>query len=93
VRKIRTSPKPASAKTSSYAAAALTGEADKVRTAHKGSRNNTLNASTYTLGRPDLGLDAETITSIMLAAGLDAGLDEREAKRTIRSALEKRGLA
>jgi Bifunctional DNA primase/polymerase, N-terminal len=79
-------------KSAKYVAAALEAEALTVSSAPVGRRNDQLNRSTHTLARLD-GVDAATIETVMLAAALDAGLSEREALRTIGSALEARGLA
>jgi Bifunctional DNA primase/polymerase, N-terminal len=80
------------AKSPKYTAAALEAEAHAVASAAVGTRNDQLNRSTHTLARLD-ELDPTTIETVMLAAALDAGLDEREALGTIRSALKARGLA
>jgi Bifunctional DNA primase/polymerase, N-terminal len=82
-------------RTSSYPAAALKAEADNVRTASEGHRNDQLNRSTHTLARLVLrgDVDVTAIETVMHAAGLDAGLSEHEVLATIRSALKARGLA
>jgi hypothetical protein len=79
-------------KSGNYNAAALEDEAAAVAGAPVGTRNDQLNRSTHTLARLE-GLDAETIVDVMRAAAARAGLTEREALRTIRSALEARGVA
>jgi Bifunctional DNA primase/polymerase, N-terminal len=79
-------------KSKKYVMAALEAEGRAVSGAVVGTRNDQLNRSTHTLARLD-NLDASTIESVMLAAALAAGLDEREASRTIRSALEARGVS
>jgi Bifunctional DNA primase/polymerase, N-terminal len=79
-------------KSATYLAHALEGEACAVAGAPVGTRNDQLNRSTHTLARlPELG--ANEITDVMLAAASAAGLPEREAAQTIRSALEARGVA
>lgn len=80
---------------SSYVLKALTDEAHNVERAPIGTRNHTLNCAAFALARftPDGDLDPATIETVLLAAALDAGLPEREARRTIRSALIARGAA
>jgi hypothetical protein len=74
-----------------YLRAALEREAAVVASAPEGVRNNTLNSAVYTLARlRDRGLDDEVIVRVMVAAAIDAGLPEREARSTVRSALRGR---
>jgi len=79
-------------KSPQYAAAALENEARNVSGAVVGKRNDQLFQSTYTLTRLE-DLDVTVMTNVMLAAAIDAGLPEREAMRTIRSAIDTRGVA
>jgi Bifunctional DNA primase/polymerase, N-terminal len=72
-----------------YVAAAIAGEAKAVAHAPEGQRNEALNRSTFQLCRRfgDQGfVDPRAITEAMLEAALAAGLDQREAIATIRSA-------
>ena len=73
-------------------ATALEDEARTVAGASVGTRNDQLNRSTHTLARLE-ELDGETIAGVMLEAALAAGLGDSEALRTIRSALDARGVA
>jgi len=74
------------------AAAALEGEAERVRTASVGTRNDTLNRAAFAVARFLPGqLSAREAAATLLAAALAAGLDEREACRTIASAFQGRG--
>jgi hypothetical protein len=76
-----------------YALAALEGEAKAVASAPEGLRNYTLNASAWTLARPELNglLLVDEIERVLVAAGQDAGLSEREARACVRGALRRRG--
>jgi hypothetical protein len=72
-----------------YAVRALEYEADSVRNAAEGTRNNTLNASSFKIGQlvgAEL-LDESDAVSVLVDAALACGLDEREAIPTIRSGL------
>jgi hypothetical protein len=82
-----TSPRPAPAR--GYAEKALAAELAAVRSAVVGTRNETLNRSSFNLGQlvgADL-LSESTVRSELLAAALDAGLTEAEAAGTIASGL------
>jgi hypothetical protein len=72
-----------------YAQAALTGEADKVRQAAEGTRNDTLNRAAYALGRfVGAGmLDRRTVEQELTAAAQAAGLGKVETARTLWSGL------
>jgi putative DNA primase/helicase len=73
---------------SKYCEAALTGELETVRTAAERTRNYTLNESAFKLGGLlHAGLDRATVESELLAAAMDCGLPEHEARATIRSGL------
>jgi Bifunctional DNA primase/polymerase, N-terminal len=77
-----------------FLTAALEAEARAVAGAPVGTRNDQLNRSTHTLARPELDdLEPSAIVDVMRAAAVSAGLSEREALRTIHSALEARGVA
>jgi hypothetical protein len=79
-------------KSANYTMAALEAEARAVAGAAVGTRNDQLNRSVHTLARLD-DLDMKAVVEVMLAAAVKAGLPEREAIGTIRSALEARGVA
>jgi len=78
-----------------YAAAALRHAADRVALAPAGARNSTLNAETFVIARFIVAgfLDAQTVAARMAAAGLWAGLTEREVTLTLVSALAAAGVA
>jgi hypothetical protein len=73
-----------------YALAALGSELARVAAAPRGTRNNTLNAAAYALGRlVGAGLlDRAEVERRLLAAALSAGLEEREARATLASGLD-----
>ena len=72
-----------------YALAALTGEVNEVRRAPVGQRNHTLNLSAFRLGQlVGVGaLEAHVAAQALLAAALNVGLGEAEARATILSGL------
>lgn len=72
-----------------YAERAATEELRNVATAGNGTRNDTLNAVSYRLGRfvSDGALAGHQVHADLLAAATSAGLPEREADKTIRSGL------
>lgn len=72
-----------------YVRSAVEGERDAVVTAMEGSRNHTLNAAAFSLGTlVGAGtLNSETVYDVLLGAAREAGLTEREARRTIASGL------
>ncbi|SCF22725.1 AAA domain-containing protein [Micromonospora mirobrigensis] len=74
-----------------YAQAALTREADEVRFAAPGTRNDALNRAAFSLGQLVGGgeLAEETVRMTLTAAALSAGLDRREIDPTIASGLNK----
>jgi hypothetical protein len=74
---------------STYARAALNYEDDAVRRAAEGTRNNTLNAAGFSMGQlVGAGLlDNEDVVAVLLDAALACGLNECEARATIRSGL------
>jgi hypothetical protein len=75
---------------SSYAAAAVRGEADEVAVTPPGGRNHRLNAAAFRLGRL-VGasvLDERTAMDALASAAASAGLPEHEAQATIRSGLK-----
>jgi hypothetical protein len=75
-----------------YALAALEGEAKAVAAAPVGLRNYELNRSAWTLARPELDglLLVDEIERVLVAAGRDAGLSEREARCVVRGAFRRR---
>ncbi len=79
-----------SATAHAYLSAALTNQAALVRDASEGKRNETLNRAAYSLGQLTTldGYDTDTIQNTLLAAALDAGLNDHEARSTIRSGLK-----
>jgi len=72
-----------------WASAALHGEATNVRSAIEGCRNHTLNRAAFALGQLVAGghLDEHEVVTSLTAAGLAAGLGEREIRTTISSGL------
>jgi hypothetical protein len=73
----------------SWAEHARRDELDRVANALPGTRNSTLNAAAYRLGRliDERHLPPINVAGDLLAAALTAGLGEREARQTIRSAM------
>jgi hypothetical protein len=73
-----------------YADAALDGECRKVQYALKGNRNNTLNEAAFALGQlVGAGVIAEgVVRERLVAAGLQVGLEQREAEVTVTSGLK-----
>jgi len=80
---------PPATRTRAYGSAALARELASVRTLPVGRRNDGLNRAAFSLGRLVGGghLQEGVVCEALLAAALATGLDEREAKRTIRSGL------
>jgi hypothetical protein len=72
-----------------YAKAALEGSAAELADTPEGSRNATLNAKAYKAGgMVEVGwVKEETAEAVLLEAARAAGLEEHEAKRTLRSGL------
>jgi len=72
-----------------YVQAALDGERDKVRSAHEGERNDTLNRAAFSIGQLVAGgfLTEENATAELTAAGLETGLATDEVRSTVRSGL------
>ena len=72
-----------------YALAALRRAADRAAAAAQGTRNDTLNAETYSLTRflAEGILDASEIATTMAYAGRQAGLLPHEVKATLASSL------
>jgi hypothetical protein len=72
-----------------YGPTALAREADAVRTATKGARNDALNRAAFNLGQliATGQLTAADVETELTGAALAAGLDETETARTIRSGL------
>ncbi|MCE5278844.1 MAG: phage/plasmid primase, P4 family [Planctomycetaceae bacterium] len=62
----------------------------EVREAEEGSRNDTLNAKAYLLGRrlESEGLNKKQVELVLIEAAIEAGLSEDEAADTTRSGLE-----
>lgn len=75
-----------------YTAAAVQAELFAVATASNGTRNDQLNRSAYALARFVTAgrLDPTDVADALLAAARTAGLDDREATRTIQSAFTAR---
>lgn len=73
-----------------WARAALDGEADMVRYALVGNRNQALNRAAFCLGQivATGALDATAVEAVLFGCALQAGLGEREARRTLRSGLD-----
>jgi hypothetical protein len=80
---------PAGGDGSRYAATALAGELDRVRSAVTGTRNNTLNRAAYSLGQLVAAglLDDATVVRELASAAAVCGLDPVEARLTIRSGM------
>lgn len=72
-----------------YVRKAVEGERDAVVSAMEGARNHTLNAAAFSLGTlvGAGALDSETVYDVLLGAAREAGLTERESRRTIASGL------
>jgi hypothetical protein len=72
-----------------YGPAALAREANRVATTTKGSRNDTLNRAAFNLGQLIAAghLTETQVTDELTAAAVSAGLDQREAERTIASGI------
>lgn len=85
---------PQSATRAGYGPAALAREAEHVATAHEGGRNHTLNRAAFSLGQlvGSGHLTEAEVTDALTDAARCAGLDAREAARTITSGL-RAGLA
>ncbi len=88
VRKLRFRERP-STRRGDYAGAALAMEEATVRMALPGTRNSTLNTSSFSLGQlvADGVLDLHEVAGTLLGAALASGLGETEAQRTIESGL------
>lgn len=77
---------PIPANTSSYAAAALRGEAEAVASAANGTRNDTLNRAWFRMGR-HVGagsIDVAVVRTALAAAALQAGLPQAEIDTVLR---------
>lgn len=83
--------KPVSGRGGAYVAAALRNEVDRVLTATEGARNRELNNAALALGHyVGAGrLERGVVEAELLHAALRCGLPDGEARRTIRSGLEK----
>jgi hypothetical protein len=79
---------------SRYASAALRYATEQVARARIGTRNATLNAKAYGLGRLVAAglLDPQEVADTLAATAFAAGLGPREIEATLRSALRARGL-
>jgi putative DNA primase/helicase len=79
-------------KANGYARAALEREAEAVRTAVPGGRNDQLNRSAFGLARlvRKGALNAREVADVLLAASANAGLPDAEARRTVASAFGAR---
>ena len=75
-----------------YGQAALADELARVRAAQSGTRNNTLNTAACKLAGLHAGSEVADVRALLVAAAIDAGLTETEARRTVESGW-KRGLA
>lgn len=73
-----------------YALAALDNEAQALRGATEGNRNDQLNKSAFSLGQLVGGgeLDRAVVESVLSSAAADIGLDDSEVPSTIRSGIE-----
>ena len=73
-----------------YAQAALERELGRLARAQEGERNETLNKAAFALGQLVAGgeLSRPEVEGGLLAAALECGLGEAEARRTLRSGLE-----
>jgi len=72
-----------------YLAAALAGEVDRVCSAPKGRRNDTLNRAAFSLGQlVSAGLCEDAVVAALTDAAAAAGLEAREISASIRSGLE-----
>lgn len=74
---------------SAWAAAAVSGEVDRVVAAAEGARNHTLNRSAFVLGQlVGAGhLQRDEVADVLTRAGCCAGLGEREVAATVASGL------
>jgi putative DNA primase/helicase len=83
-------PPPPARDLSPYAEAALREEVETVRSAPIGTRNDTLNRAAFNLGQlVGAGLlDRTTVEAELTRAAMEAGLEEREIEKTVRSGLE-----
>ncbi len=72
-----------------YAKGALRSAVEMIRTAVEGTRNDSLNRAAFPLHRfiEQGELDVDEVVEALLAAAEEAGLPQREAERTLRSAL------
>jgi hypothetical protein len=86
---------PSHTRDAKYVRAAIRDELQAVRSAAEGTRNSTLNKSAFALARFAASGQVRQgdLETLLLGAALEAGLDEAEARGTIRSALEARSLA
>ncbi|MDT3395222.1 bifunctional DNA primase/polymerase [Streptomyces sp. B1866] len=84
-----TVPLSAGTRRGAYLSAALTAEAERVRRAQRGNRNNALYLAAVALGQLIAGgeLGAVDVTDWLTAAALGVGLAEPEARKTIASGL------
>ena len=75
--------------TTGYVATAMARELEAVAMAGQGQRNQTLNTAAYKLGRfvASGELDARDVGEALVGVALAAGLNEREATRTVTSGL------
>jgi hypothetical protein len=80
------------ARSAEYVRAAIRDELQAVRTAAEGTRNSTLNRSAFALARfAASGQVREAdLETLLVQAATESGLDETEARRTVRSALGSR---
>lgn len=74
---------------SAYAAAALASECGHIRDAPEGCRNDQLNRSAFVLARfiRDGTLTSEVVKHMLTSAATDAGLEQEEISKTIKSAI------
>lgn len=81
------------ARSSRYAATALTSEVERVATATEGTRNHTLNAAAYNLGQLAAAghLDHDQVAAALTDAARQAGLDAGETRKTVASGLHAGG--
>jgi hypothetical protein len=91
----RKGPKASSDGDVNYIRAAVAAELESVRTAVEGTRNSQLNASAFALARFVVAgrVSESDVVRLLVAAAIESGLPEDEARRTIRSAFDGRRAA
>lgn len=93
-RPLRAVPPPEQPVGTAYIEAAVRREIEAVMASVEGQRNHTLNVASYNLARFVATGDLDPgIEETLVRAGTHAGLTEREAHATVRSAFRSRGVA